>query len=337
MRVVKRFVLTAAVAAVAFASAGCPKEKTPDAAGGEGGGGGSAQKYKIAVIPKGTKHQFWQAVHAGAQKAGDEERVDIDWQGPQDEKRIEDQVGLVETKITAGVNGIVLAASDKTALVRPVKDAMGKGIPVVIIDSGIAEPNAAEAYIATDNVAGGKAAADALAKACGAKGKVGLLIFGKGSASSDDREKGFVEGIAKYPNMKLVSTLEASNPQQANDKATNMLTANPDIVGIFAANEPNGDGAANAIKQRGLVGKVKLVAYDSSDEEVKDIRDGIIQATVVQDPFQMGYLGVKTALKAIRKQPISNKTIDSGMTVVTKENLDTPAVQKLINPAGAKQ
>lgn len=336
MRFLNRLAIGAASAAIVLAAAGCPKEKTPDAAGGGGGGGGVSTKYKIAVIPKGTKHQFWQSVNSGAQKAGQEEHVDIDWQGPQDEKRIQDQVDLVETKITSGVNGIVLAASDKTALVKPVKDAMAAKIPVAIIDSGIAEPDAAVAYIATDNVAGGKAAADALAKACGEKGKVGLLIFGKGSASSDDREKGFKDGIAKYPNMKLVSTLEASNPQQANDMATNMLTANPDIVGIFAANEPNGVGAANAIKQRSLVGKVKLVAYDSSDEEIKAIKDGIIQATVVQDPFQMGYKGVKTVLAAIRKQPIANKTIDSGMTVVTKENLDTPAVQKLINPAGAK-
>jgi ribose transport system substrate-binding protein len=337
MRSIKQLVVIFTSAGLCLATSGCPKDNAPDnTASGSGGGGGSSVKFKIAVIPKGTKHQFWQSVNAGAQKAGSEENVDIDWQGPQDEKRIQDQVDLVENKITAGVNGIVLAASDKTALVKPVKDAMAKNIPVVIIDSGISEPDAAVAYIATDNVAGGKAAAVALAKAVGEKGKVGLLIFGKGSASSDDRENGFKIGIAKYPNMKLIATLEASNPQQAGEAATNMLTANPDMVGIFAANEPNGTGAANALKGKGLAGKVKLVAYDSSDEEIKAIRAGTIQATIVQDPFQMGYKGVMTVLKAIRKQPISPKNIDSGMKVVTKDNLDTPEVQKLVNPTGAK-
>src|SRR5205085_10912356 len=141
---------------------------------------------------------------------------------------------------------------DKRALVKPVKDAMAKNIPVVIIDSGIAEPDAAVAYIATDNVAGGRAGAEALAKAIGEKGSVGLLIFQKGSASSDDREKGFKEGIAKYRDIKLAMIQEANDPQKAGDMATNMLTAHPEIVGIFAANEPNGVGAANGIKQKGL-------------------------------------------------------------------------------------
>ncbi len=331
-----RYLATAAIAAaMVFAIVGCPKEKTPDAAGGDGGGG-SSTKYTIAVIPKGTKHQFWQSVNAGAQQAAKEENVVADWGGPTNEGSVQGQVDFVETKIVAGVNGIVLAATDKTALVKPVKDAMAKNIPVVIIDSGIAEPDASVAYIATDNVAGGRAAADALAKAIGEKGKVGLLIFQKGSASSDDREKGFKEGIVKYPNIKLVSTQEKNDPQQAGDAAINMLTADPEIVGIFAANEPNGVGAANALKGKGLAGKVKLVAYDSSDEEIKAIREGIIQATIVQDPYQMGYKGVKTVLAAIRKQPIAQKTIDSGMKVVTKENLDTPEVQKLVNPTGAK-
>jgi ribose transport system substrate-binding protein len=329
-------------AMLAMTVTGCPKEKAADTTTTPGGTPGSAatgakKHYTIAVIPKGTKHQFWQSVNAGAQAAAKEEGVTADWGGPTNEGSIMDQVNLVENKITGGVDAIVLAATDKAALVKPVKDAMAKNIPVVVIDSGIAEPDAAVAYIATDNVAGGRAAGEALAKAIGEKGKVGLLIFMKGSGSSDDREKGFKEGIAKYPKVKLVMTLEKNDPQQAADGALNMLTANPDIAGIFAANEPNGVGAANALKQKGLGGKVKLVAYDSSDEEIKAIKDGIIQGTVVQDPYQMGYKGIKTALKAIRKETITEKVIDSGFKVVTKDNLDTPEVQKLVNPTGKKQ
>jgi ribose transport system substrate-binding protein len=342
MRLGYRFAGVIGAAIVAVMVAGCPKEKPADSPPAVSEMGGSAARgerknYKIAVIPKGTKHQFWQSVNAGAQAAAKEEGVTADWGGPANEASINDQVNLVYNKITAGVDGIVLAATEKKALVKPVKDAMAKNIPVVIVDSGIEEPDAAVAYIATDNVGGGRAAAETLAKAIGEKGNVGLIIFMKGSGSSDDREKGFKEGIAKYPGIKLVAMLEANDPQKGGEATTNMLTAHPDIVGIFAANEPNGLGSANAIKQLGKTGKVKLVAYDSSDEEIKAINDGVMYATVVQDPYQMGYKGVKTVLKAIRKEPIGEKTIDSGFKVVTKENLNTPEIQKLVNPTGKKQ
>lgn len=322
------------LAAMAVVVGGCPKEQPSDSAGGTTGGGGvvSGKKLNIAVMPKGTKHQFWQAVKAGADQACKEENCEVDWAGPANEGSIQDQVNLVETKITAKIDGIVLAATDATALNKPLNDAKAKGIPVVTIDSGVTDKDASLAYIATDNVEGGRKAAEALAKAMGEKGKVGLLIFQKGSASSDDRQRGFEEGIKKYPGIQLVTTLEANDPQRATETTLNMITAHPEITGIFAANEPNGVGAANALKQKGLAGKVKLVAYDSSTEEIKALQDGIIQATIVQDPFQMGYKGVKAVLNAIRKKPVGDKFINSGMTVVTKDNLNTPEVQKLVNP-----
>ncbi len=321
---------------------GCPKETPPDIntkvekPGGDSKmpstGDNGGKKYRIAVIPKGTAHQFWQAVKAGADAAGEEEKVDITWQGPSPEDDVKGQIDVVETQIISKADGIVLAAVDATALVNPVKKALDKGIPVVTIDSGIKE-DITSAYIATDNVKGGMAAAEHLAKLIGEKGEVGLLIFGKGSVSSDEREKGFVEGIKKYPNIKLVATLEANDATKANTAATNMLQAHPTIVGIFAANEPNGVGTAQVLKQQKKNGVVKVVAYDSSDKELEALNDGTIQALVVQDPFQMGYKGVKTVLKAIKKEPITEKVIDSGMTVVTKDNLQTPEVQKLVNPA----
>lgn len=327
-------------AALGLGVTGCPKN-APEAgssatppnasAGAPGAGGGdSGKKLQIAVMPKGTAASFWQAVKAGAEQAGKEDNVEIIWQGPGSEGSITEQINLVQTQITNKIDGIVIAACDANALVKPLQEANAKGIPVVTIDSGVSDKSVPRAYIATDNVEGGRQAADALAKAIGEKGEVGLLIFQKGAASSDDREKGFEEGIKKYPNIKIVSTLEANDPQKSTDTVTNMLTANPNIAGIFAANEPNGIGAANVLKQKGLVGKVKLVAYDSSPEEIKALQDGTIQATIVQAPFQMGYKGVKTVLKAIKKEPITETFINSGMTVVTKDNLNTPEVQKLV-------
>ncbi len=332
----------AAAGLLAVTVTGCPKEKTETspAAGstsGSGSAGGATAatengSIKIAVIPKGTAHSFWQTVKLGADAAGAEEKVEIIWQGPDKEGDITQQINLVQTQVTNKISGLVLAATDSNSLVRPLKDAQAKGVPVVTIDSGVNDPNASLCYIATDNVEGGRRAADALAKELGEKGKVGVLLFQKGSASNDEREKGFLENIKKYPNIKIVSSLEGSDAQKANDNTTNMITSNPDLNGIFAANEPNGVGAAAVLKQKGLAGKVKLVAYDSSPEELKALEEGSIQALVVQDPFQMGYLGVKTVLKAIRKQQIDKKTIDSGMTVVTKANLSDPKVQKLVNP-----
>jgi ribose transport system substrate-binding protein len=230
----------------------------------------------------------------------------------------------------------VLAATDAKSLIKPVQDALSKNIPVVTIDSGLSEPISL-CYIATNNVEGGRQAADALAKAIGEKGKVGLLIFLKGARSSDEREQGFIEGLRKYPNIQLVSTLDIqSDPQKALEMTLNMLNAHPDLAGIFAANEPGGVGAANALRQRKLTDKVKLVAFDASEDQIKSLNEGIIQALVVQDPFKMGYLGVKTVMKAIRKEPISEKFIDSGVVVVNKENINTESIQKLLYPQGKK-
>jgi ribose transport system substrate-binding protein len=324
MRFQLRWQGLAAAAMLALAVTGCPKEQS---------GGAARSSIRIAVIPKGTQHSFWQTVKAGADAAAAEEKIDINWVGPQKENDITDQQEVIRNQVAAGVNALVVAATDSAALVQPLKDAMEKGIPVITIDSGVNDPNASLCYIATDNVEGGRQAAEALAKLIGGKGPVGLLPFKAGSASSDEREKGFLEGIKKYPGIKVVKTLYTeSDVTKAVEQTTAMLTANPEIVGIFAANEPNGVGAAQVLKQRGLKGKVKLVAYDSSKEELEALTAGIIQATVVQDPFQMGYKGVKYALKAIRKEPIETKFVDSGMTVVTNENLNTPKVQELINP-----
>jgi ribose transport system substrate-binding protein len=334
-----------AAALLAVAVTGCPKEQggtggtsggpPPGISGGSAGSGGGGQTgdITIAVIPKGTQHSFWQTVKAGADAAGEKNGVKINWVGPQKENDVTDQITVVQNQVAGGAKALVVAATDSTALVKPLKEAMEKGIPVITIDSGVTDAAASHCYIATDNVEGGRQAAYALAKLIGEQGPVGLLPFKQGSASSDEREKGFLEGIKKYPKIKVVSTLYTESDVSKADEQTNaMLTAHPEIVGIFAANEPNGVAAAQVLKRRNVVGKVKLVAYDSTTEEIQALKDGIIQATVVQDPFQMGYKGVEYALKAIKKEPITEKFIDSGMTVVTKENLNTQKVQDLINP-----
>lgn len=314
---------------------GCPKEKpaeTPNGSTGPTQTAGGGKKLRIAVLPKGTAHSFWQTVKAGADAAAKEENAEIIWQGPDKETDVTAQIDIFQNQVTSKVDGIVLAATDAEALVKPAQEALAKGIPVVTLDSGL-KGDISLCFVATDNVDGGRKAADALANAIGKKGNVGVLPFRKGAGSSDDREKGFMEAIAKYPDIKVVSTLYTdSDEAKALDQTTNMLTANPDIVGIFAANEPGGLGAANYLRQSKKAGKVKLVSYDASDEQLKDLKEGAIQALIVQNPYQMGYIGVKTAVKAIHKEKILEKFVNSGVSVVTTANLETPEIQKLVNP-----
>ena len=320
---------------------GCPKPETaPPVSGGPATPSQSAAgPVSIAVIPKGTTNSFWQSVKAGADAAAADEnkggeKVKIVWQGPDIETDFTQQINLVNTQVTSGVNAIVLAATNAEALDKPCKDAMAKGIPVVTVDSGIKDPAGSVCYIATDNVKGGALAAQDLAKLIGDKGDVGILTFAKGSSSSDDREKGFLDEIKKHPGIHVVSNLSTdSDTTKAVNVTTNMVTSQPNIAGIFAANEPGGVGAAQALVTKHLDKKIKLVAYDASADEIRDLKGGIIQALIVQDPFQMGYKGVNIALQAIRKQPIAAKFIDSGVQVVHLDDLTKPETIKLLGLA----
>jgi len=338
MRNWMRYSGIAAVAVISLTTLGCPKETpTPPTTGGtsspptSGSATPPGKKLKIAVIVKGTANSFWKTMQAGADAAGKEDNVDIVFDGPTPEGDIQNQINLVQTQVTNMVDGLVLAATDSNALVKPVQEAVKKGIPVVMVDSGINDTTSPVCYIATDNVKGGQIAADKLAEAIGKKGNVALLSMVKGAASSDQRDQGFLEGIKKYPDIHLVATLYTDNKvEKAVDQTTNMLTAHPDIVGIFATSEPNGVGSANALKQRKQNGKVTLVAFDSSKDEVAALEDGTILALMVQDPYQMGYKGVKTVEQALKKEPITEKTVDSGLKVVTKQNMTDPDIAKLL-------
>lgn len=286
---------------------------------------------EIAVIPKGLAHQFWLTVKQGAEAGGAEFNADIVWQGPAKETEIEKQISIVNDMITRGVAGIVMAACDENALVPTLQKAADAGIKVITIDSGV-QSDLPLSFVATDNVAGARAAADTLAKMIGETGKVGLIPFVPGAATSELREQGFKEGIAAYPNIELVATLYChSDVAKAMDAARDMMTANPDLKGIFAANEAAAIGASQAIRTAGKAGQVLLIAFDAAEEEVAGLKEGVIQALIVQNPFNMGYLGVKAAMDAIAGKPVE-KRIDTGVVVVTQENLDTPEVQKLINP-----
>jgi len=293
----------------------------------------TAAKYIIAVVPKGTAHVFWKTVEAGARAAGKEVGAEILWNGPAEETDVSGQIAIIEDFITRKVDALVMAACDAQALVPLVKKAMGKGIPVITIDSGIATDDAL-CFVATDNVLGARKGGEKLAELIGKRGKVGLIPFIKGAATSDMREQGFREAIAKYPNITIAATLYSqSDASIAMQKTEDMLTSVADLAGIFAANEPAVVGAAQVLKQRNLAGKVKLVGFDASDAEIAALKEGVVQALVVQNPYRMGYDGVKLAVQAIKGEKIP-KRVDTGVLIVTKENLSEPETQKWLYPLG---
>ena len=292
---------------------------------------GSASGLRIAVVPKATAHQFWTTVKAGAEAGGQEAGAEIIWKGPSAETDYAGQISIVQDFVTQKVDAIVLAATDSDALVDAVKQAEEAGVKVIAIDSGINYPDL-RSYVATDNVAAAKLAGETLIQLIGGQGKVGLIPFVKGAGSSEEREQGFKDAVAAATGVELAATdYSDSSAAKAKDVTQDMLTRVPDLAGIFGANEPGAVGAAQALKEMNKAGQVKLVGFDGSPEEVQLLEDGVIDALVLQDPYRMGKLGVETAIAAIQGEVVATR-IDTGVTVVTKENLQTEEVQKLLNP-----
>ncbi len=288
------------------------------------------QHLDIAVIPKGLTHQFWISVKAGAEAAAAELDARILWQGPARETEIDEQINIVQDMITRGVDGIVLAACDANALISVVEQADRAGIPVVMVDSDV-NSDIPKSLVATDNIEGGAIAVRVLADLIGGAGDVGLIPFVPGAATSELREQGFREELPKFPDVRLVAVnYSQSDAATGMNVTSDMLTAHPNIAGIFAANEPGAIGAAQALRTAGKVGDVKMVAFDASGEQLTALRDGVIQALLVQDPFKMGNEAVRAVVDAIQGNPVP-KRVDTGVNVITQENIDDPDIQALLS------
>ena len=305
---------------------GCKKE-SPD----------ENQRLTIAVIPKGTIHEFWKTVHAGAEMAGQELGVDILWKGPLKEDDREAQISVVENIITRRVDGIVLAPLDDAALRRPVDEAMRNGIPVVIFDSGLQGDNYIS-YVATDNFKAGQLAGQYMAKLLDSKGKVAVLRYAEGSDSTTKREDGFLDAINAFEDIKIVASNQYAGvtTESALKAAENLLSrfgANEgslQIDAIFCATEPTALGILRALQNAGYAGKVKFIGFDSSEKMIDALRAGELSGFVVQNPMKIGYLAVKTLVKHIRGQQVP-KRIDTGSTLVTLENIEQPDIHDLLN------
>lgn len=295
-------------------------------------------KLAIAVIPKGSTNEFWKAMHAGAVKASHELDVEVIWKGPLKEDDRESQIKVVEDFITRGVSGIVLAPLDETALRMPVQNATRSGISVVIIDSGL-KSDAQISFVATDNYVGGIKAGQHLASLLNQKGKVAMLRYLEGSASTSERERGFLDAMAKYPGIEIVSSNQYSGPttETAYKSSENMLaplrSANGSLAinGIFCPNESSTFGMLRALQDGGQAGKVQFVGFDSSEKLIQALASRQINGLILQDPMNMGYLGVKTIVAHLRGRKVE-KTIDTGSILATPENMNNPQISAMLKP-----
>ena len=287
----------------------------------------------IAVIPKGTTHVFWKSVEAGARKAGEELDIKIVWKGPLKENDRAQQISLVEQFVGEGVDGIVLAPLDDRALLRPVRAAARSQIPVVIIDSGLRAEVGLDfaSFVATDNREGGRLAGRRLAQLLEGKGEVVLLRYQVGSASTTNREEGFLETLSEYPDIKLLveNQYAGATAGEAIQKSQELLDDLRRSDGVFCPNESSTYGMLVTLRKNNLAGRLKFVGFDASAELIEALRKGEIQGLVVQNPFRMGYDGVRTVLSSVRGREVAQR-IDTGVELVTRENLNDPAIRQLV-------
>lgn len=319
--------LALCVLMVATMAIGCAKkeeavESTPTKA---------KDTVKIALVTKMVDSTYWQTVLRAAEaKAKELGNVEITHLGPPTEADIDKQVQIIETCITDKYDGIILAACDKDALVDPVKKAKEAGIPVVMIDSGISE-EVYDAFLATNNVQAGAECAKLMCELIGDSGEVAIVNFAAGTQTAVDRETGFTDEIkANHPNVTIVGVQYCdSDPTKAANQATDFMSANPDLKGIWGANDQSAVGVAQAVQEQGKA--IAVVGFDNSQDIQAGLESGTIKGTAVQMPTAMGSKGVQLVLDIIAGNPPANKAVDTGVTMITSENYKEEAMQKILN------
>jgi ribose transport system substrate-binding protein len=304
----------------------------------QGSGGGPKVKASgpitLAVVPKAVGFDFWDSVRKGAECAAAKmPDVTVRWDGVTAETDVTGQVNLLQNFLTRQVDGLVYAATDAKVLTQVTQNALSQNVPVINIDSGTSPQPDNVPLFATDNVAAARKAADLLADALGpGDHRVAFIPFQAGTMTNDQRTRGFTAGLAQHPNLKLVAEQSSnSDPNTALSVTENIVTANPDLDGIFAASEPGVVGAINALNQAGKAGKIKLVGWDASPDEIKGVTSGAITALVVQNPFRMGFDSVNAMVKTVRTSQITSSE-DTGVTFVTRQNITDPQVQAILKP-----
>ncbi len=295
--------------------------------------------FNIAIIPQGSLHRYWKAIHAGALKAENDliqqgVSVRIAWKAPVREDDHDEQARIVGAFTQQGVQGIVLAPFDSRTLVGPIEAAARAGVPTVVIDSALETPQVVS-FIATDNRKGGALAADRMGNLLSGPGSVLLLRYQEGSASTEEREKGFAQRLRQaYPHLRLIVSEECAGATRDGAKRVGealLVRHGSDLRGVFTPNESSTAGMLMALSAVQKAGKIMLVGFDTSEVYLDSMRYKQLHGLVVQDPFRMGELGVKTLVEHLNGKTVP-KRLDTGATMVTMENMDSPEIQRLLHP-----
>ncbi len=290
----------------------------------------SRKRKTVGVVAKATSHLFFVAVHRGVDRAAREFDVDIIWNGPNDETDHSRQIQIVDSMITRGVDGLAISATDERALAEPVAKAIARGIPVCIFDSGV-NGSGFVSFIATDNYGAGCTAAGTLAAVLGGRGTVAMVMQKPGGTSTGLRERGFEATVkSNFPNMRIVARQYGmADEARSLAAAENILSAHPELGGIFASSEAASVGTIQALRARELGGKVRLVAFDASKTHVEALRDGIVDAMLVQDASRMGYEAVRAIVHRLKGRTPPPR-VDLQARVIRKKDLGTPEVEALL-------
>jgi ribose transport system substrate-binding protein len=324
-----------------LAAVACGAQVRDSGGGGQGGGEGKGENapVRLAVVPKAIGFDFWETVRLGAVCAGQKAQgeVDVQWDGVTDERDVNGQVNLLQNFIQQGVDGLVYAATDAKVLADVSQQALDQGVTVVNIDSGTDPQPEQVPVLATDNVAAAEKVPGLISEALKEKGKdggeVAFIPFQPGTVTNDQRTEGFKNGMKDHPELELVAEQSGQSDYNISQRVTeDVLTANPDLDAIFAANEPGVIGAAEAVAAADKVGEIVIVGWDANPTEIKGVRNGDIYALVVQNPFKMGYDGVNAAVRMVRTGA-AVQSQDTGAIYVTRENIDTSEVQGILNPS----
>lgn len=296
------------------------------------GGCQRGERRVIGVVPKSTAHVFWVAVESGVRAAARDFGVEILWNGPPAETDYDRQIQIVDSLIVRRVTGLAIAAAERKALVAPIERAAAAGIPVVVFDSGV-DTTRYTAFVATNNYEAGQMGARALGKLLGGRGKVAVVLHAPGSYSTMERERGFEDIIrTEFPGMRIAARQYGmADRARARAAAENILAAHPDLDGLFASTEPSSSGVALALKARKLAGKVRFVGFDFSAGMVDDLKAGVMDAMVVQDPFGMGYEVIRLLVDKIEGKSVPRR-LDLHARVVTRTDWESPEIQRLLLP-----
>ena len=311
---------------VAAACGGTPASSSPSVAASASPAG----KAFIPMISKGFQHQFWQAVRQGAEKAATQFNVRIDFQGPENESQVDKQLEMLQTVLNQKPQALCFAALDSKAAIPLLQKFKDANIPVIGFDSGV-DSDIPLATAATDNIAAAGAAADKMAALIGMSGDVAIVAHDQTSRTGIDRVKGFTDQIKnKYPNIKIVATQYGGGDQlKSTDLTKAILQANPNLKGVFGANEGSAIGVLNGVKESGKTGKVVVIGYDSGQQQMDAIRAGTEAGAITQDPIGIGFKCVEAAVNAIAGKTLQ-KNIDTGFKWYDKTNIDNPDIAALL-------